>query len=284
MDQGDPATIRAEIRCAPKDRAFVVHGHRALIDVPDRVGSFGVIGGCQIAAIGAEAEKGLSATLGLEPPDLPVVVDAADLNRPIPEPEGIAGHGGVEGGRDDVRGPMDHTARPLQVGEGQAGDRLIAEQVDAVGCQIQLPRDRGRPPQGVQTGELLSDTPAEPPGLSLGRQRVEQVFSRLAILLAELPCGDRRTGEQDRHQQGGHDAGRRQFRAALAPPPEPLRGPGRPRPDRTALQISPQLIPQLRCRHEPVLGVLGQRFEHQRIEVPRDAMIVLPQRHRRARA
>ena len=54
--------------------------------------------GRQVAAVGAEAEdEDLAIAPGLEPGDLPVVGDAADLDRPIPEPECIAGHGGVEG-------------------------------------------------------------------------------------------------------------------------------------------------------------------------------------------
>ena len=51
---------------------------------------------------------------------------------------------------DDFRGPMNDPAGRLQVGEGQAGDRLIAERVEPVGWQLQLPGDRGRLAPGRQ--------------------------------------------------------------------------------------------------------------------------------------
>ncbi len=156
--------------------------------------------------------------------------------------------------------------------------------------QLQLPRDRGRPGQGVQALEPLPDPPAEPPGLRLGGQRLEQV-------LAALPRSgdlDRRLSrrnvqaamvepiDQDRRQHGGPDAGRGQARVPLAPPPEPL---ARARPAATGSAGSPGTAAAHRAssrrRREPVLRVLGQRLEHQRLQVARDAAVVLSQRHRR---
>ena len=54
---------------------------------------------------------------------------------------------------------MDDPSGLLQVGEGQAGDRLIAEQVEAVGWQIQLPGDL-RPPGPGRPGSRTAVPPA----------------------------------------------------------------------------------------------------------------------------
>ncbi len=149
----------------------------------------------------------------------------------------------------------------LHVGEGQAGDRLIAEQVKAVGWQFQLPGDRGRPGQRIQALESLSDPPAEPRGPGPGPSVTRTGF--------RASC-DRRGGS-------GHAVARKVKAARLAPiarttiatvatparpgdpaipqtpPPEPLDPADRPRPDRPALQVAPQLVRQLGCRGEPVL-------------------------------
>ena len=100
VDHGDPAAVRAESG-RPPDGARVVHGDGAPVDVPDRQGKAGIMRGRQVAAVGAEAEDpDVAIAAGLETGDLLVVGDAADRDRPIAEPEGVAGHGGIEGGRD----------------------------------------------------------------------------------------------------------------------------------------------------------------------------------------
>ena len=97
MDQGDPLAVRAEVRCSPWNRAIVVQGDRAVVNVPDRQGKSGIMGGRQVAAAGAEAEDvDLAIAPGLEACDFNVVGDAADLDRSIPESQRIASHGGVE--------------------------------------------------------------------------------------------------------------------------------------------------------------------------------------------
>ena len=55
-------------------------------------------------------------------------------------------------------GPADDPAAGLgsQVGQGQAGDRLIAERVEPLGRQLQLAGDRRRLGQGRQAVEPLS--------------------------------------------------------------------------------------------------------------------------------
>ena len=105
--------------------------------------------GRQVAAVGAEAEDGdLAIAPGLEAVDLRIVGDAVDLDRPVPEPQRIAGHGGIEGDQDHSRRTADDPAGRPQVGEGHAGDGLVAEQVEAVGRQVQLPRDARSPGPG----------------------------------------------------------------------------------------------------------------------------------------
>ncbi len=100
MGQGDPPAVRAETSWLPHEIGPAsLTADRALVDVPDRQGKSGKMGGRQVAAIGAEAEdEDLAIAPSLEVGDLRVVGDAADLDRPISEPERIAGHCGVEGG------------------------------------------------------------------------------------------------------------------------------------------------------------------------------------------
>ena len=115
-------------------------------------------------------------------------------------------------------------------------------------------RDRVRPIQGVEASEPLAVAMAEPPGLCLRHERLEQVHPRVQqvgpcrefgildpqAVPAELPG---RPGRAERHdRQQGRRGGRPGV--ALAPPPEPLRPRAPPRQDRTPLQEPPQLVGQ----------------------------------------
>ena len=104
MGHGDPPAVRAEPGRPPR-RARVVARRPCARSMSQTVrAQSGKMRGRQVAAVGAEAEdEDVAIAPGLEAGDLLVVGDAADLDRPIPEPERIAGHGGVEGGQQDSR-------------------------------------------------------------------------------------------------------------------------------------------------------------------------------------
>ena len=95
--------------------------------------------GHQVSAVGAELEgPDVAIAPGLESGDLSVVGGAANLDRPVSEPECIAGHGGVEGGQDHARWSADDPADRLEVGQAaNRGDRQVAE--------FLAPRDDVRP-------------------------------------------------------------------------------------------------------------------------------------------
>ena len=102
--------------------------------------------------------------------DFGIVVDAVNFDRPISEPERIAGHGGVERAQENFRRPPDDPASLSQVGEHEASDRFISQQVEAFGWQLELPRECARPRQGVQAFKPLANATAESPGLRLGQR------------------------------------------------------------------------------------------------------------------
>ncbi len=124
-------------------------------------------------------------------------------------------------------------------------------------------------------------------GRSLGDQRLAQChlgltlgFLGLTELVAVDPGRDGRADGQNRRQHGRRDIGRGQPRVALAPAPELLDGPDPAPPGGPSFQVSPQLIPQLPRLLAPILGVLGQSLVHDRLEIPGNATVVLPQRRR----
>jgi hypothetical protein len=63
--------------------------------------------------------------------------------------------------------------RPLepQVGQRQAGDRLVAE----LGLSLREDSQLGRALDGLQAGEPLTDLVAEPPGTGLGERRFPEL-------------------------------------------------------------------------------------------------------------
>ena len=92
---------------ADSTRARVGHGDGLPVDVPDRQDTAGMDHSRDVAAVGAEAEHGDGATArGREASNHRIIADAADLDR-VAEMKRIAGHGGVENGRQGPRGPMD---------------------------------------------------------------------------------------------------------------------------------------------------------------------------------
>ena len=83
-----------------------------------------------------------------------------------------------------ARRPRDDPAGGLQVGQGQAGDRLVAEVVESLGGHPQRPGDVCRLLEGLQAFEPLPDAAAEPPGHRKADFGVESVeFAELGFPL-----------------------------------------------------------------------------------------------------
>ena len=170
MGDSDPAAVRAEPGRRPRRASGVVDCDGAPFQVPDGHSIIRVMVRHQVAAVGAEPEdQGLPIAPRVEAVDFLIVGDAANLDRPVPEPERIAGHRAVEGDRDDTGGPADLPAARFgpQVGQRQAGDCLIAERVEPLGGQLEIAGDRRGAIEGAQAFEPLSRTPAVPSGSSL---------------------------------------------------------------------------------------------------------------------
>src|SRR5262249_62128264 len=140
------------------------------------------------------------------------------------------------GNRDHSWGWSDNPAGGFQVGQRQAGDRLIAESVELLGRQFQLAADVRRLAQDIQGLEPLPHAPAYALRLRLRGERLEQPLAApglglLSLALLELerldlgaidPGRDGRTDGEERRQDGGRDVRGRQPGVALAPAPELL--------------------------------------------------------------
>ena len=75
----------------------------------------------------------------------------------------------------------------LQVGQGQAGDRLVAERIEAAREAASAPgRSRAALARAFEAVESLSHLPAEPRGARLGRERLEQPFATLDFGVSDL--------------------------------------------------------------------------------------------------
>ena len=184
---GDPAGVRVEL--GDDHIAWLVQYGRAPVDVPDRQGTSGLVRGRQVAAVRAHAEhEDLEITTGLEVGDLLVIGHAADLDRPVAKPEGIAGHRRVKGDVRHSRGPGDVPARLLHVRKGQTGDRLVAECVESLCGEFQLLGDCRCLLQGFQRLEPLSHVPAHAPRLpcatSDSNSRSRPLVSALVVRLS----------------------------------------------------------------------------------------------------
>ena len=126
----EPPAIRAE-RGVPPSGARDDHRQRAPIDVPDLQGPARDIVGDQVAAVGAELEE-----------EGVAIAPASGSGRsrgrqgcgePRPSRRGTAAPSGSCRGRrsaDDPRRPDEERAGRLEVGQGQAGDRLVAQPVE----------------------------------------------------------------------------------------------------------------------------------------------------------
>ena len=112
--------------------------------------------GRQVAAVGAEAEDDdVAIASSLEAGDLLIIGDAANRDRPIAEPQGITGHGGVEAGVDSRRGGRWMT-RPVGLTSGRAMQAMASSRsaVDLFGGNPQLAADAsglGRVRRGCRT-------------------------------------------------------------------------------------------------------------------------------------
>ena len=106
----------------------------------------------QVAAIWAETKHdGLPIAPDVEAGDLPIVGDAVNPDRPVPESKRIAGHRTVHSDRDHTGGPANLPSAGLgsQVGKRQARNCLIAERVEPLGGQLQIAGDRGGAIEGA---------------------------------------------------------------------------------------------------------------------------------------
>ena len=134
----------------------------------------------QITTVGAEAEDpDIAIAACLETRDFLVVGNAADLDRPVEEPECVAGHGGIEGERE--RAPRKWNVSPggFQIGQRQAGDRFIAQRIEPLARQLQVPGNRGRLGQRVEAVESLPHLAAEPTRARLRLQGAEELLTRV---------------------------------------------------------------------------------------------------------
>src|SRR5271166_368954 len=193
------------------------------------------IPGRQVAPVRTEAEdEELSIVSRAKSYDFQVVGDEPDLDCPVAEQERIARHGGVEGNIEGSRGPVNSSTGGSQVGQGQAGDRLVAKRIDPPGWQLQVPGNRSRLGQSVEAAEPLSQLATMPLGACLGRERLEKPFAApclcaldieevpadLVALVVEGPGRQRRADGDDGRQDRSGDVSPGQPGVAAAPPPE----------------------------------------------------------------
>ncbi len=193
-----------------------------------------------------------------------VVVQPAHDDLAGPLDNGVPLQGGIDVDLEDVAVVV--LSAHAEVGQAQGGDGMVADlgqSFPALGVGSQDLRGLAEPVQAV---EPLADQPRAlqrrslgdqrlaqgEPGLTLGLRGQVELMAHLILrlpkvvaLTAECPRRHRRADrDQDRQRRGQRDQ-RRQGDVPLAPPPEPLVERDGPRPDRPALQVSPQLIAQL---------------------------------------
>ncbi len=126
---------------------------------------------------------------------------------------------------------------------------MIAERIESLRLQLELARDPGRLLQRKKTLEALSHLAAETRGSPLGRERFEQILTRLAIRAADLVALSAKSEGRHGHADGQYH-GRRcgdggcsgDETIAAAPAPGSFCAADLPRDDRPSVQEPPQVL------------------------------------------
>ena len=218
-----------------------------------------------------------------EPGDLLVGGDASDRNGPIAVAEGVARHGGGEGGPFGPRRTAEDLAGRPQVGHGHAGDGLVSRFGELLGGHAPRAADCGGfRRRSSRLSNSLPGPSAEPAGPRCP-QRVEQLV--LGIGLGDLgpahgsssatsrstlesPGRDGRD-RRDRDQEAGPALPWRRGQRGLAPGPPPGASPAPDRPgqDRLAVQPALQVVGQRRGRGVAPARLLLQALQADRLQV-----------------
>ncbi len=230
----------------------------------------------QITAVGAEAtDRPVDSVWDAGKLEQDAVVgDASDNHGPVVALDRVA----LEAGIDGKAAPQRIGERMLpgnpRVRQAHRGDGLVAK-VNALSfAQAHSRGEAHGAGDGVERAESLTDLSAMSAGLGLAGIGQDQVMVRLVALGLELigqpavaVSGEARD-DRDRDGEGkGRAAGQRQQGVAPAPSPVSFGEQDGPCADRPVGEEPPEFVAQLRGGGIAVLGVLGDRPVHDRMEI-----------------
>ena len=214
----------------------------------------------QVSAVRPHPDPLRCAAEVAQPRDRPGLAPAVYGDRPARLDARIAIELAVKDRPDGLGHPIEGDPAGAQVGEGEAGDRLVPKLVEARRRRLDRAGDRHGLPQRLQAVEALAWTSAEPARLGPGQvgapELLERILPRRALgpprlgrvrqlgIEAGGPAGpDDQDHGEERNDERPRDG---QRRVAPAEPPAMLPGRITACPDRTIGKEATQVVRQLR--------------------------------------